>query len=88
MTPHPLTREYFQSAFVVENLEAACHQWSNNFGIGPFFVKDYQPGTFDEVTYRGAPADLSMRVALAQACLLYTSPSPRDVEESRMPSSA
>ena len=55
MTSHPLTREYFQSAFVVENLEAACHQWSNNFGIGPFFVKDYQPGTFDEVTYRGAP---------------------------------
>ena len=26
--------------------------------------------------------------ALVQACLLYTSPSPRDVEESRMPSSA
>ena len=26
--------------------------------------------------------------ALALACLLYTSPSPRDVEESRMPSSA
>ena len=25
---------------------------------------------------------------LAEACLLYTSPSPRDVEESRMPSSA
>ena len=24
----------------------------------------------------------------AEACLLYTSPSPRDVEESRMPSSA
>ena len=24
----------------------------------------------------------------AQSCLLYTSPSPRDVEESRMPSSA
>ena len=27
-------------------------------------------------------------VALVQICLLYTSPSPRDVEESRMPSSA
>ena len=26
--------------------------------------------------------------ALRQSCLLYTSPSPRDVEESRMPSSA
>ena len=28
------------------------------------------------------------RALLAHACLLYTSPSPRDVEESRMPSSA
>ena len=27
-------------------------------------------------------------VAKERACLLYTSPSPRDVEESRMPSSA
>jgi len=27
-------------------------------------------------------------VGLRDACLLYTSPSPRDVEESRMPSSA
>ena len=26
--------------------------------------------------------------AMVRACLLYTSPSPRDVEESRMPSSA
>ena len=43
MTSHPLTREYFQSAFVVENLEAACHQWSNNFGIGPFLSKIINP---------------------------------------------
>ena len=28
------------------------------------------------------------RDALVASCLLYTSPSPRDVEESRMPSSA
>ena len=27
-------------------------------------------------------------IAIYQTCLLYTSPSPRDVEESRMPSSA
>ena len=32
----------------------------------------------------GEPAD----VARDRSCLLYTSPSPRDVEESRMPSSA
>ena len=28
------------------------------------------------------------KIIVADACLLYTSPSPRDVEESRMPSSA
>ena len=33
-------------------------------------------------------AAAEMRSRLYQACLLYTSPSPRDVEESRMPSSA
>ena len=30
----------------------------------------------------------SVSIAAVVACLLYTSPSPRDVEESRMPSSA
>ena len=31
---------------------------------------------------------LAVDIATLSACLLYTSPSPRDVEESRMPSSA
>ena len=31
---------------------------------------------------------LDVESALAQACLLYTSPSPRDRQKSRMPSSA
>ena len=31
---------------------------------------------------------IGFEVELAWSCLLYTSPSPRDVEESRMPSSA
>ena len=33
-------------------------------------------------------SNLSQAMADGQPCLLYTSPSPRDVEESRMPSSA
>ena len=32
--------------------------------------------------------DLAPHLARCDNCLLYTSPSPRDVEESRMPSSA
>ena len=35
-----------------------------------------------------AGADYSLTLQDATPCLLYTSPSPRDVEESRMPSSA
>ena len=34
------------------------------------------------------PAAAAVAVAGPAGCLLYTSPSPRDVEESRMPSSA
>ena len=34
------------------------------------------------------PIILAGILAMSSACLLYTSPSPRDVEESRMPSSA
>ena len=32
--------------------------------------------------------DATRKSGITQTCLLYTSPSPRDVEESRMPSSA
>ena len=38
-----------------------------------------------DITINGDSADCS---AVVSDCLLYTSPSPRDVEESRMPSSA
>ena len=45
-----------------------------------------------ELDYAGAGAPLELRrgesMELSVTCLLYTSPSPRDVEESRMPSSA
>ena len=34
------------------------------------------------------PLDDPVALQVAESCLLYTSPSPRDVEESRMPSSA
>ena len=56
--------------------------------VAPEFVTREQfpnaegQGFTDLVTVRYAIASLIM------ACLLYTSPSPRDVEESRMPSSA
>ena len=41
------------------------------------------PGDFERWA-----SELSVPMATVNTCLLYTSPSPRDVEESRMPSSA
>ena len=42
-------------------------KWVNEMGVGPFFLNEYPNGTFSEVTYRGQPAELSMKVAIAQA---------------------
>ena len=45
-----------------------------------------------DIRYRARREDIDLKQAFSQymsnTCLLYTSPSPRDVEESRMPSSA
>lgn len=61
----PTDRTVFQNAWVVPDLEAAIGRWVDQLGVGPFYVMVQDRLT--EVTYRGAPAELSMRVALAQA---------------------
>ena len=45
--------------------------------------KDFVPPEIKDIRITDAAIN-----RLLQVCLLYTSPSPRDVEESRMPSSA
>ena len=45
-------------------------------------------GMRDGKIYNGADDDGSGTVAMLEICLLYTSPSPRDLSTSRMPSSA
>ena len=44
----------------------------------------------EKITQRGVAAELEIALGMANAliCLLYTSPSPRDISGSRMPSSA
>ena len=41
-----------------------------------------------DAMYKGAGASGAVSGSKAQSCLLYTSPSPRDMRRSRMPSSA
>ena len=43
---------------------------------------------YDEIITTTSTKPLIIKCDLSNICLLYTSPSPRDVEESRMPSSA
>ena len=64
-----------------------------HFEIGKS-LKAYKNITFNEPCFTGHfpgqpifPGVLILE-AMAQACLLYTSPSPRDLSTSRMPSSA
>ena len=52
--------------------------------FAPTLVHINEDGWFAEVNGEMAPTDLQR----LQACLLYTSPSPRDLSTSRMPSSA
>ena len=49
---------------------------------------DHRGAKFADGTGDGAGVLTEIPFELIRACLLYTSPSPRDVEESRMPSSA
>ena len=70
-------------------------------GTGTEITVEFDVGGFFPVTYNDPKLVEAMKGSLASAspgkfvesdipvtCLLYTSPSPRDVEESRMPSSA
>ena len=66
MCENPLQRRIFQNAWVVDDIEAACHRLVSNFGIGPFYI--YQFGnTFKDVLYRGEPGEFEIILALAQA---------------------
>ena len=49
---------------------------------------ELKPGFKGMASDTGSDQTMFKGVHWGKACLLYTSPSPRDVEESRMPSSA
>ena len=51
----------------------------------PKLLKDLQP---EEFAQRQAWLETGVKYHMYHACLLYTSPSPRDLSTSRMPSSA
>lgn len=59
------TSDVFQSAWVVDDFDAAIAHWTGTMGVGPFYVMHYESGP--DLEYRGAPGTLRMRVGWAQA---------------------
>ena len=71
---------------ILKNNQSVTSQNLSNTNV-PGFKKDIH-ANFGSL-YLDREKGIDPRVyALSDVCLLYTSPSPRDVEESRMPSSA
>ena len=50
--------------------------------------QDVPSELYEIILYDDGSTDGSLRIAQKYGCLLYTSPSPRDISGSRMPSSA
>ena len=57
LTTYPL----FQQAYLVNDLEAACHNWSKLFGAGPFVLAPHH--VTDRFTYRGTPQEADVSYA-------------------------
>src|SRR5674476_1552732 len=51
-------------------------------------LREYSTPKNDEISIRGLHIDKTSHRVYINTCLLYTSPSPRDRQKSRMPSSA
>ena len=52
-------------AFVVDDLEDAMRRFGRLLGIEPWLLYRYEPPRLTDTTFRGEPADYSMRVALS-----------------------
>ena len=54
-----------QVALIVEDLDKAVENYCRLFGIGPWHFYTYGKPLVKEMSYRGAPAEYSMRLALS-----------------------
>jgi methylmalonyl-CoA/ethylmalonyl-CoA epimerase len=54
-----------QVGFVVRDLEDGAERFRSFLGVGPWAVWEFEPPALSERTYRGAPAQFTMRIAIA-----------------------
>jgi methylmalonyl-CoA/ethylmalonyl-CoA epimerase len=65
--PRIRIREIYQIGIVVHDVAKAVERYWTTLGIGPWRIYRIEPPILEEVTIRGKPAVISMRVALAHS---------------------
>lgn len=53
-----------QVGIVVENLEEGIERYTETYGLGPWNIWTYEQEMFSSSSFRGGPAEFSMRLAL------------------------
>jgi hypothetical protein len=61
----PIGFPVHQYAYMVNDLEAACRQWTKMVGAGPFFIIEHHPA--EHTKYRGQPSTADISYAFGQA---------------------
>lgn len=63
--PNDFIPETRQICIVTRDLDAMVRRYADQLGIGPWWVNEYRQPELTQTTYRGKPAQYSMRLALA-----------------------
>ncbi len=64
--PEPAFTETLQVAIVVRSLEAAMRTYVHDYGIGPWAIYEFNPGTVSNMRADGEPVESAWRLALAR----------------------
>jgi len=64
--PEPVFTETIQIALVVRDLEATMKTYVHDYGIGPWHVYEFNPGTIKDLREDGEPVERSWRLAISQ----------------------
>jgi Glyoxalase/Bleomycin resistance protein/Dioxygenase superfamily len=62
-----LFTDVLQVSVVVRNLEAAMRTYVDGYGVGPWEIYEFNPGTVSGMHERGQPVECAWRLALADA---------------------
>ncbi|MDA8212201.1 MAG: VOC family protein [Clostridia bacterium] len=66
MPEKPIFTSILQVAVVVKDCDASVRKYTDEYGIGPWSIYEFNPDTVDNMILRGKPQGYAMRLALAE----------------------